>query len=136
GQDLLAPPNVKGWDGGLSWITTNNLLTRYNQAALLVMAENKMEPEGQGVQRALSQRAAMVASRMHAVDVDRIVTESERADKSKLVSTLEKRFLQASLSKKQREALQNFLDSRGTLTDDDVRHAIRLIMSTPEYQLT
>ena len=58
GQDLLAPPNVKGWDGGLSWITTNNLLTRYNQAALLVMAENKMAPEGQGVQRMISERAS------------------------------------------------------------------------------
>src|SRR5438034_4381172 len=36
GQDLFAPPNVKGWDGGLSWITTNNLLARYNEAATLV----------------------------------------------------------------------------------------------------
>ena len=36
GQDLFQPPNVKGWDGGLSWITTNNLLARYNEAAVLV----------------------------------------------------------------------------------------------------
>ena len=36
GQDLFAPPNVKGWDGGLSWITTSNLLARYNYAAFLV----------------------------------------------------------------------------------------------------
>ena len=26
GQDLFAPPNVKGWDGGITWITTNTLL--------------------------------------------------------------------------------------------------------------
>jgi hypothetical protein len=32
GQDLFAPPNVKGWDGGITWITTNTLLTRYNDA--------------------------------------------------------------------------------------------------------
>ena len=32
GQDLFAPPNVKGWDGGVTWITTNTLLTRYNDA--------------------------------------------------------------------------------------------------------
>ena len=25
GQDLFAPPNVKGWDGGMSWITTQHL---------------------------------------------------------------------------------------------------------------
>ena len=36
GQDLFAPPNVKGWDGGVTWITTNTLLTRYNDAAMLV----------------------------------------------------------------------------------------------------
>ena len=39
GQDLFAPPNVKGWDGGLSWITTNNLLARYNQADTLVQGD-------------------------------------------------------------------------------------------------
>src|SRR5438876_224217 len=42
GQDLFAPPNVKGWDGGLSWITTNNLLARYNEAALLVQGDTSM----------------------------------------------------------------------------------------------
>ena len=36
GQDLFAPPNVKGWDGGMTWITTNTLLTRYNDADTLV----------------------------------------------------------------------------------------------------
>src|SRR6185369_12722584 len=37
GQELFAPPNVKGWDGGLSWITTNSLLNRDNFAAYLVL---------------------------------------------------------------------------------------------------
>jgi uncharacterized protein (DUF1800 family) len=136
GQDLLVPPNVKGWDGGLSWITTNNLLTRYNQAALLVMAENKMTPEGQGINRAISERAARAARFMHVVDVDKVVTESDRADKAKLVAALEKRFLQSKMTEKQRSVLQEFLDSRGSLDHNDVRHAIRLVMSTPEYQLT
>src|SRR5690242_14079129 len=36
GQDIFAPPNVKGWDGGITWITTNTLLTRYNDAEALV----------------------------------------------------------------------------------------------------
>ncbi len=136
GQDLLAPPNVKGWDGGLSWITTNNLLTRYNQAALLVMAENKMTAEGQGINRMIAERANRVARFMHAVDVEKVVSESDRTDKGKLVATLEKRFLQAKLSAKQRKGLQEYLDERGALDDNDLRHAIRLVMSTPEYQLT
>lgn len=28
GQDLMDPPNVKGWDGGTDWITTDTLLAR------------------------------------------------------------------------------------------------------------
>lgn len=28
GQDLFNPPNVKGWEGGTNWITTNTLLGR------------------------------------------------------------------------------------------------------------
>ena len=39
GQELFAPPNVKGWDGGVSWITTNTLLARYNEAATLVQGD-------------------------------------------------------------------------------------------------
>ena len=32
GQDLLAPPNVKGWPGQRSWINTASWLTRVNAA--------------------------------------------------------------------------------------------------------
>ena len=32
GQDLLAPPTVKGWDGGETWINTSTLLARINFA--------------------------------------------------------------------------------------------------------
>ena len=28
GQNLMAPPNVKGWSGGEAWINTNTLLAR------------------------------------------------------------------------------------------------------------
>jgi len=36
GQDLLAPPSVKGWDGGRSWISTSTLLSRNNIARFMV----------------------------------------------------------------------------------------------------
>jgi hypothetical protein len=32
GQDLFAPPNVKGWDGGKAWLNTATLLARHNLA--------------------------------------------------------------------------------------------------------
>ena len=36
GQDLLAPPSVKGWDGGRSWISTATLLQRCNIARFMI----------------------------------------------------------------------------------------------------
>lgn len=35
GQDLLAPPTVKGWDGGENWINTSTLLARINFADVI-----------------------------------------------------------------------------------------------------
>jgi hypothetical protein len=37
GQQLFAPPNVKGWPGGASWLNTHTLLERDNFAAALAM---------------------------------------------------------------------------------------------------
>jgi len=33
GQNLFEPPNVKGWDGGMTWIATDTLMERFNFAA-------------------------------------------------------------------------------------------------------
>jgi len=141
GQDLFAPPNVKGWDGGISWITTTTLLDRYNTAALLVqgadvprarletmqpmneMAGNQPQPQSQRVH-------------IGGVDVDKILSLDERADKSRLVAALQHRLLQSSLKGDQARALSDFLEARARLNDADIRAAIRLVMCTPEYQVT
>jgi uncharacterized protein (DUF1800 family) len=36
GQELFAPPNVKGWEGGTSWINSSTLLERLNWATDVV----------------------------------------------------------------------------------------------------
>ena len=138
GQELFQPPNVKGWDGGLSWITTNNLLMRYNLATTLVSAKAPISSGGGSSQqfKFIEQRAREMLQKMPVVDVKKILSEKERTNKALLIPALEKRFLQAQLKDKQRGVLQDFLASRGELDDDDVRQAIRLIMATPEYQLT
>jgi hypothetical protein len=48
GQALFQPPNVKGWDGGRTWITTNTLFTRYNFAGQLLegMGQNERNRRG------------------------------------------------------------------------------------------
>ncbi len=36
GQELMQPPNVKGWDGGMAWINTATLFERYNAVGRLI----------------------------------------------------------------------------------------------------
>ena len=36
GQKLFAPPNVKGWDGGITWINTTSLEKRYEYGSWLI----------------------------------------------------------------------------------------------------
>lgn len=143
GQDLFAPPNVKGWDGGLSWITTNNLLSRYNEAAILVQGDPQMLRAalngvggfGGAAQAGNALQNRMRGARLETVDVEKILTTEERSDKNKLVAALERRLLQGKLRGKQEQTLREFLDSQTTLDDAAIRNAIRLMMSTPEYQL-
>jgi len=139
GQDLFAPPNVKGWDGGLSWITTNTLLARYNAAATLVQGDlspmagmtlgnqPKMNP---AVERRLQN------TRIGPVEVEKILTEKERANKDALLAALERRLLQSKLKPKQEKVLRDYLDTQGELNQAAILNAIRLVMSTPEYQLS
>ncbi len=138
GQDLFAPPNVKGWDGGLTWITTNTLLARYNEAAALVQGdltmvggmERKNKPQ---MARKMEKRLRQTATPR--VDVEKILTEKERTDKTALIAALEKRLLQCAMKDNQKAALHEYLDSQGDLDEGDILGAIRLVMSTPEFQL-
>jgi uncharacterized protein (DUF1800 family) len=138
GQDLFAPPNVKGWDGGPAWITTNTLLARYNEAAALTQGDPSMiagqiDPKRPNQARLAQYR--MRNARMNSVPVSKLLGSTGRADKNAVLATLEERLLQSRLKGKQEAALREYLDGRGELDDHDVRGAIRLIMSTPEYQL-
>jgi hypothetical protein len=38
GQDLFEPPNVKGWPGGLDWVSTITMLTRMNFGNSMISA--------------------------------------------------------------------------------------------------
>jgi hypothetical protein len=144
GQDLFAPPNVKGWDGGMSWITTNTLLARYNQAATLVQGAFEplqgadFSPKGNANKRPnAGKKVEKYAERIHigGVDVEKILTPEERADKDMVVASIQRRLLQSTLNDDQENTLREFLDSRTQLTVADIQTVIRLVMSTPSYQV-
>jgi uncharacterized protein (DUF1800 family) len=138
GQDLFAPPNVKGWDGGLSWITTNNLLARYNEAAALVKGDMSgavaQMANNAGLNMQIERRLRnMPAGR---VDVDKLFSETERSNPNLLIGALEKRLLQDELKPNQKKVLREYVESQEQWNDDALRSAIRLVMSTPEFQVT
>ncbi len=136
GQDLFAPPNVKGWDGGISWITTNNLLARYNQAEMLVYGNNQLQlnTRNRGM-KFIENRFNRLHNAATPVEVTKILTVEERSDKSALLDALQKRLLQARLKPKQEGALREHLEHRAALDEHNILEIIRLMMSTPEYQL-
>jgi hypothetical protein len=139
GQDLFAPPNVKGWDGGLSWITTNTLLARYNEAATLIQGDVSPMAGGALAKRPNAEKQFMrrvSQVRIGSVDVDNLFTEKERTDTNALLPALERRLLQAKFKPEQEKVLRGYLDGQSDLNDSAILNAIRLVMSTPEYQLT
>ena len=140
GQDLFAPPNVKGWDGGFAWINTNTLLARDNDSDTLV--RGAIPPlaaaDFAGKNGAGGQKAERMLQRMRigGVDLEKILTPQERANKDLLATSIERRLLQTELKGEQKKALLDFLDSKENLTDPDILTAIRLVMCAPEYQVT
>ncbi len=45
GQDLFAPPSVKGWDGGTAWINTSTLMSRVAFANLVSLSRQLFDGE-------------------------------------------------------------------------------------------
>jgi len=46
GQELMQPPNVKGWDGGPAWINTATLFLRYNTVGGIIYGSGGRERGG------------------------------------------------------------------------------------------
>jgi uncharacterized protein (DUF1800 family) len=142
GQILFAPPNVKGWDGGKSWISTSTLLFRNNFANYLINGDS-MLPEadrGKGGDRGIRAAArAAVTQQFHRdpIDVAKIAPPEARDNAEQLVTQLSRRVLLADAPAQDRNAFSSFLAGRkGPKDDATVRGLLHLMMSTPSYQLT
>lgn len=140
GQILFAPPNVKGWDGGKSWITTSTLLFRYNFAGYLINGDAALSGPaggakiGPGFQRPVQKSAAAVSR--PPVDINRMVPASLRNQPEKLVDHLSSRLFQTVAPEKERTAFLQYLEIRKPdRSDATLRGLVHLMMSTPQFQL-
>lgn len=141
GQILFAPPNVKGWEGGKTWISTSTLLFRYNFANYLIngdaMLPNNPQQRVQGGDVGF-RRAAKLADqvRRDPIDVNKLASPDLRDKPRELVDVLSRRLFQNPPSEKELDTFTQYFDGRKSENSDDaVRGLIHLMMSTPQFQL-
>ncbi len=126
GQKLLAPPSVKGWDGGPAWINAGTLLLRQNLALSLTSTED--DRFGRRTDPAALIRKYGVQKGEDAVEF------------------FVKLFLQGDLADESRGRLNDYIAKARTLpypvywtTTDVEEHHIRalchLVLTQPEFQL-
>lgn len=137
GQVPFAPPNVKGWDGGKSWITTSTLFFRYNfsnyvlgNGAVNVQKINKIAAPISAT------KPGRTLDNQKPVDLAVIVPVALRNDPQKLVESLSLRLYQAPLNARDTQPFVDYLKKKNDTSDQTIRELLHLMMSTPQYQLT
>ena len=141
GQILFAPPNVKGWDGGKSWISTSTLLFRNNFANYLINGDAILPGAIKRQGGDLGSRAGAggtLAEEIHPVpiDVNKIVRPELRENPEKLIAELSRLVLQTEPPARIAVTFSKFLEECDASAEDaTIRGLIHLMMSTPLYQL-
>jgi hypothetical protein len=127
GQALFAPPNVKGWPGGKSWLNTSTLLERDNFAAALALGT--LWTEG-------SQNAEDPLPR--AYDPARLLDEERVQCPEEIVRVLLDRYLPGGVRPEVRSKLVAFLAEdrpAGPALAQRLREAVHAILTIPESHL-
>jgi uncharacterized protein (DUF1800 family) len=123
GQELFAPPNVKGWPGGRAWLNTSTMLQRDNFAGALALGtlwDDKAPPAP-------------------ALDPARLLREENVSRPEDVVGALLDLYLPGGVRAEARAKLVAFVaedNPTGPALDRRVREAVHAVLSMPEYQLT
>ena len=127
GQQLLEPPDVKGWRYGRSWINSQRPFIRYNTVSDLVKSAGRPEKK-------------------IGVDVLALLEKDEECDgPGKAVDLLARACLARPLNKEKREKLVSHLgdlpprsewSAKRTELNAKLRELLVLMLSMPEYQMT
>jgi uncharacterized protein (DUF1800 family) len=139
GQILFAPPNVKGWDGGKSWITTSTLLFRYNFANYLVNGDAMLpkpaagKGAGPGFRRAAQLNAEI---QREPIDPAKLIPAELRDSPDELVDFLSTRLFATRALENERKAFVQYVEAgKPDTSDATLRGLLHLMMSTPQFQL-
>jgi len=129
GQEPLAPPSVKGWDGGPAWISTATLLARFNYINRIVRA---------------APRSGTTSPTFPAFGPDDVVRGAGGMDAGAVLATISRDALQDDVTGGVRQTLLGYLESAdATLPtplgpenyQDKIRGALALTLNLPANQL-
>ncbi|MCB1071156.1 MAG: DUF1800 domain-containing protein [Kiritimatiellae bacterium] len=156
GQDLFEPPNVKGWDGGITWITTASLAQRYEAAANF--AHGRVGQRGR-MQLEKRREQLLVDAGKAGIDItlpdfetpwqqspqppflawNTLVPEKDRTSRGEILNTLQQRLYPTGLREKDRTQFEQFfltLPPARTWREDTFAKALEALLNTPQYQMT
>jgi uncharacterized protein (DUF1800 family) len=120
GQDIMQPPNVKGWDGGPLWISTTTLLARFNYINKLVVSNSL------------------------ALTPDALVAQAGGMNSGPVLETIVAGALQDDVTSDVRATLRDFLDSKSAEVpvplgpenyQAKIRGALALVLNLPSNML-
>ncbi len=126
GQELFAPPNVKGWPGGKAWLNTATLLARHNFSEALALGLTELN------------RDDPVPAIYIAVDPATPIRRQRLTQPEKIVDFFADALLQGDLRAGLRKRLIAFLEEGNPQEDawnQRIREIIYALMTTSEYQL-
>ena len=129
GQVPFAPPNVKGWPGGRSWINASTLFARYNGAVWLAGGPPP-GADGRRMQRAMRRFRGGGGG---GADSGFYAEPADGDSPGAIVDAWVARLIQRPIDPAKRETLVNTLGERPD--EYAVRTLVQLIVSMPEYQL-
>ncbi len=145
GQQLFAPPNVKGWPGAHAWLNTSTILARQNfaQAAAMggIWGERLPDPraefvEVEGPGGAVRPGLPEEPSPADPFDPARLVRQAKAEKPEQIVRVLLDAFLPGGIDPGKEKKLVAFLRTAEPKTRDRrVREAVHAILCMPEYQL-
>jgi uncharacterized protein (DUF1800 family) len=144
GQDLFAPPNVKGWVGGRAWLNTATVLARNNFAQMVAsgtMYSVNNGPRNRAAFRFVGGPPKQTDEKEEPepppnLDAAAIVQEEKVTDPGQIVDLLVDLLLQGGISEPARSKLKAYLvEGQADAKARKVRESVHAIMTMPEYQL-
>jgi uncharacterized protein (DUF1800 family) len=126
GQQLFAPPNVKGWDGGRSWLNTATVVARHNFAQSITAGSGDINLGDPTVAMAV------------AVDPANLVRREKLTEPERILALLADHLFQGEMPATARSRLLTFLadgNPKDDQLDQRIREVAHAMMTIPEYQL-